>query len=252
MNYVSSYEKAAYLYDLFDQKPNIDFFASHASGFKEILDIGAGTGRIALPMAERGCCVFCIEPSSAMRREFRKKLRKRKDIADRIVLKPGEAGSFRIDRTFGFAFMSGVFDHFLSDSHRLSVLRNVCRHLKPNGRFVFDLAGARPVERQCLLGGQHRLDNRTIRRYIRSEPYRKDTYRMTIVYEIHESGKKHKCIEETGLVGFVSKKRISILLREAGFHIAHEYGGYDSSDHVAGGNLLIIEALKKVDRGEAH
>ena len=252
MNYVSSYEKAAYLYDLFDQKPNIDFFLRYASRFGEILDIGAGTGRIALSLAEKGCRVFCIEPSPAMRSEFRKKLRKHNEIAGRIMLKPGEARSFRCDRTFGFAFMSGVFDHFLSNSHRLSALRNVYRHLKPGGRFVFDLAGARPVEHQCLLRGQYRLGNSNIRRYIRSGHYRDDTYRITIVYEIEESGKKHKCIEERGLVGFVGKKRIRILLREAGFRIAHEYGGYDSSDHIAGGKLLIIEALKNADPGETH
>ncbi|GAH96544.1 unnamed protein product, partial [marine sediment metagenome] len=29
----------------------------------EILDIGAGTGRIAIPLAEKGIKVFCIEPS---------------------------------------------------------------------------------------------------------------------------------------------------------------------------------------------
>lgn len=53
----SGYEKAAHLYDLFDQKANIEFFFHFAFQAGEILDIGAGTGRIAIPLAERGVTV---------------------------------------------------------------------------------------------------------------------------------------------------------------------------------------------------
>lgn len=247
MKHLSSYEKSAFLYDLFDQKPNISFFSRYASGAGEILDIGAGTGRVALPLAEKVCRVFCIEPSPAMRREFKKKLRGHKDVAGRIVLKAGEAGSFKIDRTFCYAFMSGVFDHFLNDRYRLSALRNVYRHLEPGGRFVFDLTGTRPEADQCLPAGQYRLDNKIIRRYVRNQLYREDRYRVTIVYEIEESGSRRKRIEEKGLVGFVGRKRIRALLHKVGFRIVHEYGGYDSSDYVGGNKLLIVEALKEID-----
>jgi len=44
----SGYEQCAYLYDLFDRKENIEFFYHYAAQAKEILDVGAGTGRIAL------------------------------------------------------------------------------------------------------------------------------------------------------------------------------------------------------------
>lgn len=47
------YEKSAHLYDIFDAKDNIDFFAHYASDAGEILDVGAGTGRIAVPMPEK-------------------------------------------------------------------------------------------------------------------------------------------------------------------------------------------------------
>jgi len=70
----SGYEKTAHLYDLFDTKQNIDFYCHYAAASGEILDIGAGTGRIAIPMAERGTRVYCVEPSPAMRKEFERKL----------------------------------------------------------------------------------------------------------------------------------------------------------------------------------
>ena len=66
MSYREGYEKAAHLYDLFDKKENIEFFYQYAKDAGEILDIGAGTGRIAIPLAERGIKVYCVEPSPAM------------------------------------------------------------------------------------------------------------------------------------------------------------------------------------------
>ena len=53
--YMSGYEKSAHLYDLFDQKENVAFFGRYATPGEEILDVGAGTGRITIPLAERGC-----------------------------------------------------------------------------------------------------------------------------------------------------------------------------------------------------
>ncbi|MFP4050951.1 MAG: hypothetical protein ACLFVB_04340 [Thermoplasmata archaeon] len=45
MSYLNGYEKSAHLYDLFDNKENIEFFKSYAEEVDKILDVGAGTGR---------------------------------------------------------------------------------------------------------------------------------------------------------------------------------------------------------------
>jgi len=65
-----SYEKNAHLYDLFDQKENIEFFYHYASRPVRALDVGDGTGRIAIPLAERGLEICCVEPSPAMRADM--------------------------------------------------------------------------------------------------------------------------------------------------------------------------------------
>ena len=61
------YEASAYLYDLFDTKKNLPFFLHYGRAAGEILDIGAGTDRIVIPLAEEGVRLFCVEPSRAMR-----------------------------------------------------------------------------------------------------------------------------------------------------------------------------------------
>jgi len=137
--HISGYEKSARFYDLFDQKNNIEFFYHYASQAREILDIGAGTGRIALPIAERGINVVCIEPSLAMRRELEIKLDKQPDLLPYIQLIASKASSFNLNRTFHCAFLSGCFDHFLDDEERIDSLLTIQRHLDPKAKLVFDV-----------------------------------------------------------------------------------------------------------------
>ena len=106
MNDQSGYEESAHLYDLFDTKRNIEFFAHYAAQCGEVLDVGAGTGRIAIPLAERGVNMFCVEPSPAMRREFIKKITQQPAIKPRIDLQAGDAISFHFNSTIAFEICS--------------------------------------------------------------------------------------------------------------------------------------------------
>jgi 2-polyprenyl-3-methyl-5-hydroxy-6-metoxy-1,4-benzoquinol methylase len=79
MPYHGGYEKCAHLYDLFDEKENVQSFLHYAPEAGEILDIGAGTGRIAIPIAENGIKIYRVEPSPAMVKEFKKRIEGRKE-----------------------------------------------------------------------------------------------------------------------------------------------------------------------------
>lgn len=132
------YEKSAHLYDLFDDKDNIGLFLKYAAGVAEVMDIGAGTGRIAIPLARAGSVVTCVEPSPAMRREFELKLAAEPEIAARVKMVAGTCAGFDLGRTFPLAVLSGCFDHFLDDGERLASLGNVARHLEKGGRLILD------------------------------------------------------------------------------------------------------------------
>ena len=100
MAYHGGYENSARFYDLFDAKDNIRFFTRLASGLEEMLDVGAGTGRVDLPIAKSGVRVVCIEPSAAMRREFEAKLEAHPALRSLIELHAGDAASFVLKRSF--------------------------------------------------------------------------------------------------------------------------------------------------------
>jgi SAM-dependent methyltransferase len=239
------YEKSARFYDLFDQKENIAFFLHYATAAGEILDVGAGTGRIAIPLARHGVTVWCVEPSPAMRREFERKLDAEPELRSRITLAAGTAASFTYPQTFPAALMSGSFDHLLDAEERLAALRNISRHLEMGGTLVFDVflvlmrdAALHPAD-SVEVGGQ------TINRLIASRLLPSGRQETTLVFEVHEGERLIERIEETSLVGITHRAKLHQHLEAAGFEVTAEWGGYDFTPYSEGDALLILAAVKR-------
>jgi len=212
---------------------------------KEVLDIGAGTGRIALPLAKRGVNVVCVEPSPAMRREFETKLARQPDLSARIDLLPGAASSFSLDRTFSVAFLSGSFDHFLDDAERVSSLANIARHLDRKGTLVFDVFLGLMGDSPLSPSGSVKVGPREYRRFVGGKVlpgHRKETH---LIFETYEHGKLIERIEERSLVGITSKPGIHRVLAESGFAVREEWADYDFTPYQETDSILIVEAVKR-------
>ncbi len=245
MNQPGGYEKCAHLYDLFDTKENVGFFLKYGLAAKEVLDIGAGTGRIAFPLAEKGVNVFCVEPSPAMRREFLKKLGQRREFSDRVTLVAGDAMSFDLGRTFPAIFLSGIFDHFLNDEERLSSLSNISKHLTQNGKLVFDVSLEPAKDTPLSPSGTAEKGNLEYRRFVGGKLLPDEKKEVHLVFETYESGKLLERIEERSLVGILDRKNLHRLLEKTGFEVKREFNDYDFTRFQDGDSLLIVEAVKK-------
>lgn len=245
----SGYERSAHLYDLFDRKENVDFFYHYATQTGEILDVGAGTGRIAIPLARRGIQVTCVEPSPAMRREFRKKLREEADLQERITLVRGDASSFKLGRTFPVAFLSGSFDHLLDDAERLSALRNIGAHLVTGGVLIFDVFLGLMGDTPLSPAGVVQIGDREIRRFVGGQVLPDRRKETLLVFEITEQGRLVERVEERSLVGITGRAEIHRLLKLAGFEVRKEWAGYDFEPFQEGKPLLLVEAVKKEETG---
>jgi SAM-dependent methyltransferase len=240
----TGYEKCAHLYDLFDTKENIEFFLHYGFEAGEILDIGAGTGRIAIPLAEKDVKVFCVEPSPAMREQFEKKLTAQPELAKNIQLVAGDAKSFKFDRAFPAAILSGIFDHFLDDQERLASLSNIARHLEPGGTLVFDVGIGYMDDSPLEPAGQVTQGDKHYRRFLSRKRLPDEKLDWLLIYEIYQSDKLIERIEEHSSTGVIDRSKVHRLLKQTDFEVKSEFGDYDFRDFKEGDKLLVIEAQK--------
>jgi SAM-dependent methyltransferase len=239
------YENAAHLYDLFDTKNNVDFFLHYALEAGKILDVGAGTGRIAIPIAEKGIKVTCIEPSPAMRREFSKKLSGKPEISNNIELIAADAASFDLGRSWPAAFLSGTFDHFLDDQERMQSLTNIHRHLKPGGIAVFDAFLGLMKDSPLSPAGKQTKGDIEYRRLVGSRVLPDRKVEVTLVFETYIRGRLTERIEEHSLAAVITRPEIHELLKKSSFVIEKEYSNYDFTEYRTGDDLLLVQANKR-------
>jgi SAM-dependent methyltransferase len=237
------YEKSAHLYDLFDQKENVGFFGRYASPGEEVLDVGAGTGRIAIPLAERGVRVVCVEPSPAMREQLRLKLTERPELDERVSVVAGDAASFDLKRTFPLAILSGTYDHFLDREERLASLRNIARHLQPTGILVFDVFLGLMEGSPLSPAGEIQRGGRTYRRFVgrRLLPGRK--VEVTLVFEVYQGAELLERVEQRSAAAITDRDETHRMLAEAGFSIRREFSDYAFTPYREGDALLVVEAV---------
>jgi len=99
------------------------------------LEFAIGTGRVAIPLAQRGVPVSGIELAAPMIAE----LRKRPEGAAMRVIE-GDMVTARVPGRFSLVFLvyNGIAN-VLTQEKQIECFRNAARHLEPDGRFVIEL-----------------------------------------------------------------------------------------------------------------
>ena len=127
-------EDAAEMFDPATLDPAVDFLASIANG-GPALELGIGTGRIALPLAERGVPVHGIELSRAMAARLRNK-----PGGDSIDVTIGDFATTTVDATFSVAYVAfNTIMNLTTQEAQVASFRNVAAHLQPGGCFVVEV-----------------------------------------------------------------------------------------------------------------
>lgn len=189
--------------------------------------------------------MVCVEPSPAMRAQFEKKLSTHPDISKNIELVPGDAMSFNLDRAFPAAFLSGTFDHFLNDEERLQSLKNIGKHLKPNGKVIFDVFMGLMKDSPLSPAGKVKKGDTEYRRFVGNRLLPDGKMETLLVFETYQSGKLKERIEEKSVAGIIHREHLHQLLEKSGFEVKNEFANYDFAKYKEGNSLLIIEAVKK-------
>ena len=114
--------------------PTIDFLAALADG-GPALEFAIGTGRVAVPLHERGVAVSGIELSQPMVDQLR-----RKASADVIPVVVGDMATASVDGTFGLVYLVfNTIGNLRTQAEQVACFRNAARHLAAGGHFVIEL-----------------------------------------------------------------------------------------------------------------
>ncbi len=238
---------AAKYCDYFDRKQNIGFFTTLAAEAGRVLDIGAGTGRISIAMAEAGAKVTAVEPDPNFRAMFKQNIDTYpKDVQKNIEMMRGDMLNFSTARRFPLIILAGVFESLYSKDQRFSALQRFHEMLEPGGRLVFDLLsvniGDFPLkEVDRITEGNEQYIRKMACKIDKTEK----VARIRFIYETHVSGNFFDEVEEIRVVALVEPREVSEGLIEAGFRDFQFYGGYDRRPYDLYARTLVVEAWEK-------
>jgi SAM-dependent methyltransferase len=114
--------------------PVVDFLADLA-GHGGALELGIGTGRIALPLAQRGIRVHGIDLAGAMAAKLRAK-----PGAEEIGVTIGDFATTTVDGRFSLAYLVfNTINNLTTQDEQVACFRNVAAHIEPGGCFVIEV-----------------------------------------------------------------------------------------------------------------
>jgi SAM-dependent methyltransferase len=114
--------------------PTLDFLAGLAGGGRA-LEFAIGTGRVGIPLRERGVPVAGIELSAHMAAVLRRKI-----DADLLPVTIGDMATTVVPGEFTLVYLVyNTITNLLTQDEQVECFRNAARHLAPGGRFVIEL-----------------------------------------------------------------------------------------------------------------
>lgn len=123
--------------DRFDAEvlgPTVDFLADLA-GQGAALELGVGTGRVALPLSARGVPVHGVDLSPAMVARLRAK-----PGGDRVRVTIGDFATTRVDGSFDLVYLVfNTITNLTTQAEQVACFRNTAAHLAPGGCFVIEV-----------------------------------------------------------------------------------------------------------------
>lgn len=243
----------AHFFDLFGnygspQQDDVNFFLSYATRIGDALEIGAGTGRIAIRIAEHGIPVWTIEPSKAMRAIALSKILYKAHARPYLTVLGGDASTFKLKRLFKLIYAAGVYVHILSDAEHIAVLKNVHKHLADDGLFVFSLMDIDPalwIDHPPKVVDTLHIGEVEYRRIFGQEMLSENTCKYRTIYQAIHDGEVIERVENQAHGYFITREQMHDFLSQTGFEIINEYGDVNFTPFEEGSAQVIIEARKK-------
>ena len=212
--------------------PTVDALAKLA-GNGPALELGIGTGRIALPLAARGIEVHGIDASEAIVAQMRAK-----HGGDTIPVTITDFSQFNIEGSKNFALVYVVFNTLFqatSQQAQVSCFRSVAAHLADNGAFLVEAF----VPDQTRFTRNQNISAGTVDSDLASIDISKHDPVNQFVQSTHvflsESGVKLYPVQ----VRYAWPSELDLMAQLAGLRLRHRWGDWDGSPFTASSEFHI-------------
>ena len=245
---VSSYDEAPDFGALYDAVPaygtraDVAFYleeAARTDAPSRVLEIGCGTGRLTLPLAQAGHEVTGIDFSPAMLARAREKLAAEpRSVQDRVTLVEGDARRIELGEPSSFDVVLAPFrvlQHFPAIADQLDVLTSARRQLRPGGRLVFDVFNpsypmmTRDRSAEFEDTPERSLpDGRTLRRTVRvlTVHWAEQVSDIELIYYLRTGDRVERVVQSFAM-RFFTPSELTHLVARAGFELDALYGDFD-------------------------
>jgi SAM-dependent methyltransferase len=247
----------AQLYDFQNHPPDdIAFYVEEARrAGKSILDLGCGTGRLLIPLAEAGLTVTGLDLSTDMLAVAKRKVaRLAPEAQGRASLVTGDMRRFDLKKRFDAVIVPfRGFQHLPTPEDQKAALRCIRDHLEDGGTLVLDVL--EPILEVLVTGtsrlgvsavqGSEFVNPQTFRRVIVSHVQRASLEQQTLeqwmIYEeIDDSGRVVSKTYAPRTVRWFGRWEMQYLLELSGFRVEALHGDFARGPWRAGGPQVWI------------
>jgi SAM-dependent methyltransferase len=266
---VSSALYDGFIADYYDESPmvrervgDVAFYRDAVDEFGDpVLELGCGTGRIALALAEAGHAVTGLDISERMlERCNQKRARLPREARERVHLVEGNMVRFDLGEKFRLIIIPfRPMQHLLEMHEQVSCLESARRHLRPQGRRfperpgrlildVFQTDAERmhdPAYQQEGLVAEYSMpDGRRVRIMERVTAFHRAQQRndVEMIFYVTDARGKEQRLVFAWTLRYFFRYEVEHLLARCGFRISAVYGDFDRSPLGDGSREMIFVA----------
>jgi SAM-dependent methyltransferase len=203
--------------------PTVDRLAELAGG-GPVLEFAIGTGRVAVPLAERGVRVTGIELSQPMIDQLRTKV----DEATIPVIAGDMATAVAQGKYTLVYLVYNTISNLLTQAEQVACFRNAARHLTPGGRFVIELW---VPELRKLPPGQQAMVWRSDPGYIGLDTY--DVLRQHVVSHHFTFDESRQARLTRSPHRYIWPAELDLMAQLAGFELETRHADWGGADFTA-------------------
>lgn len=260
----TGYDDYAFIADLYDFVPgyahrgDVDFYLDYCrSADGKILELGCGTGRVLIPIAESGCQITGLDFSEHMLNKCRQKLQiKSEEVQNRVRLVQGSITDFDLNDTFSMTIIPfRPFQHLVEVADQIACLRQIHKHLKDNGRLVFDLFQVDPRKMFGSMFTEEESedfswvdlhDGKKLKRAhrISAKHWSQQYNDVELIYYVSNPDGKIDRLVQAFPFRYFFRYEVLHLLERCGFRIIELYGNFDKSKLIDDSPEMIFVAEK--------